>query len=401
MIVMEHLHKTNSSLGAALMLCVVTGCQMTAPIHVWRTSSIARQNAAGTNPAVAVPAGVSSKNTGTIRVAVSPIGGEPDVAERLERAMELSRPQSLPQLAVITPSELESVSDIQLVAYDGQPSAMASLGAARRAGADYLLAGDVVSHRLDLPQPRPKRPSLFSFLRKPGPSETLTVRWCVYEVDSGTRVGEHTVTMARREVDKQFPDLAFQSDGSAKVVAASARRSWELVAPTTRATDVLIDLPWFAPGSSAVRKGNAYARVGQWEMAERTWQDAADAHNWNTAAWKNLSIAAVAREDFTLARDRLKHADWKYWPGDGSRDTLVWIEQQQRQYHEAFQLPPPSTGWSLPDPPMPTAGAVSTETPPEQSDPVSLDDQPWYTAIPFIPPPGWTWKQWWSQPWVW
>jgi hypothetical protein len=29
--------------------------------------------------------------------------------------------------------------------------------------------------------------------------------------------------------------------------------------------------------------------------------------------------------------------------------------------------------------------------------PRSLDDQPWYTMIPFMPPPGWSWSDWWYQ----
>jgi hypothetical protein len=29
--------------------------------------------------------------------------------------------------------------------------------------------------------------------------------------------------------------------------------------------------------------------------------------------------------------------------------------------------------------------------------PRSLDDQPWYTMIPFVPPPGWSWSDWWYQ----
>ncbi|MFO0011889.1 MAG: tetratricopeptide repeat protein [Planctomycetota bacterium] len=364
-----------------LGLCLTTGCQMTAPIHVWKP------------PTVVQP--------GSICVAVSPIGGEPQVAQQLQAAMDLSRPQTMPNLAVISPNQLEQIGGIQLVAYDGQPSEMASLSAARRAGANYLLAGEVVSQQLSLPEENSKPRAPISFMNKPEATESLSVRWCVYEVESGRRLGEQTVTLTRQEVDKQFPDLAYQNDGSAKVVAASARRSWELVVPTTYAKDVMIDLPWFAPGSSAVRKGNAYARLGQWEMAERTWQDAADAHNWNTAAWNNLAIAAVAREDFSLARDRLRHANWKYWPGDNTPKTLAWIEAQQRQYHAAFNLPPPSSGWSFPDPPTAESLQGAHQALPESNHPVSLDDQPWYTAFPWIPPPGWTWTQWWSQPWVW
>jgi hypothetical protein len=335
-------------------------------------------------------------------VALAPIGGDPQVAEQLQQAMALSRPQTMPQLAVIFPEELETVGGIQLVAYDGQPSEMASLGAARRAGANYLLTGEVVSHYWHEPEPENKYPVGITWFRSPPPPDKLSVRWHVFEVASGRRLGEQTITMQRDEVDKQFPDLAYQSDNVAKVVAASARRSWELVVPTTYAKEVYLDLPWFAPGSSAVRKGNAYARIGQWELAEREWQDAADAHNWNTAAWKNLAIAAVAREDFALARDRLKHADWDYWPGDGTLKTLQWIEEQQREYHAAFDIPPPQEGWEfevLPSPPPTDSNEAQATLKPNQ--PVSLDKQPWYTALPWVPPPGWTWSQWWSQPWVW
>ena len=69
---------------AAVLLGMVTGCQMTAPIHVWKP------------PTVVQP--------GPVRVAISPIAGEPDVAQQLQQALELSRPQSMSQLAVILPN---------------------------------------------------------------------------------------------------------------------------------------------------------------------------------------------------------------------------------------------------------------------------------------------------------
>jgi hypothetical protein len=83
----------------------------------------------------------------------------------------------------------------------------------------------------------------------------------------------------------------------------------------------------------------------------------------NYSGWKNLAIAAVAREDFTLARNRLQHAEWKYWPGDGSRSTLAWIEKQERQYHEAFHRLDPESGWSFPDTPGAVVPALSSSTP--------------------------------------
>jgi len=360
-----------------LELAIFSGCQMTAPIHVWKRPGMGNQ--------------------GPVRIAVSPIAGDPEVAMRLQEAMAASKPQTMPQLAVVFPHELERVGGIQLVSYDGQPSDMASLGAARRAGAQYVLSGQVISHDLH-PPPEPQTVRWSLLPRIPPDPETLTVRWVVYEVATGKRVGDNTVTMDRLDAEKHYPDLAFQASGDVKVLAASARRSWELLVPTTHATDVLIDLPWFSYGSSQVRKGNAYARQGRWELAEREWQEAADKNNWNAAAWTNLSIAAVAHEDFPLARARLKHADSKLWPGNEKQKTLLWIEERQREYHDAFQLPPPADGWSIPDPPVPAIEGQPMTMP---SQPKSLDDQPWYTAIPFVPPPGWTWTRWWSQPWIW
>ncbi|MFN7730844.1 MAG: tetratricopeptide repeat protein [Pirellula sp.] len=354
---------------------------MTAPMHVWKKPQLAQG--------------------GPVRVAVAPVGGDVELSQRLQQALVVSQPQTMQKLAVVHPEQLERMGGIQLAAYDGQPSEMASLGAARRVGAQYLLSGQIVQHDLEA-QPVVKR-KWYQLFPPRQHQESMTVKWVVYEVSSGRRIGENVVAIDRQEAEKEYPDLAFQASGDIKVIAASARKSWQSVLPTTTAEQATLDLPWLMPGSTQVRKGNAYARMGRWEEAEREWQDVASAHPWNTAAWTNLSLAAVAREDFSLARDRLKHANTKLWPGDETKKTQVWIEQQQREYHEAFEIPPPAEGWSFPDPVVPTADSVGAPLDKDsvQSEPKSLDEMPWYTAIPFVPPPGWTWSQWWSQSMLW
>ena len=142
--------------------------------------------------------------------------------------------------------------------------------------------------------------------------------------------------MDRERAEQEYPDLAYQSSGELKVIAASARRSWELLVPTTHVTQADLDLPWFMPGSSRVRKGNAYARQGRWDLAEREWQEAADVHPWNRAAWRNLSLAAVANEDFELAKQRLQHANTKLWPGEETAKTAAWIGEMQSEYQASF-----------------------------------------------------------------
>lgn len=389
---------------AAIAACI--GCHMSAPIYVWKSPPM--------------------NHGGAMTIAVGPIGGDLPIAEKLDQAMIASRPQSMPQLAVLYPDQLARSGGIQLVAYDGQPSEMAMLGAARRVGANYVLSGHIVQHQLESPEDREstKQP-WYRFLKRPPTPERMMVRWSLYETTTGKRVLEQNVEMNRTDAEKTYPDLAFQPTGDLKVIAACARKSWEMVVPTTHATEASLALPWFSLGSTQVRKGNAYAKLGRWEDAEREWQEAADQHPWNTAAWTNLSIAAVAHEDFELASSRLKHANTTVWPGDETAKTKSWIEKHQREYVSSFNpnnappiryypngAPRPSMLGPFPRNPSnaPPGNPALLNTGEENSanqvsvsniKPKSLDEQPWYTVLPFVPPPGWTWKQWWSQPLGW
>lgn len=391
-------------LCAAIATCF--GCRMSAPIYVWKSPPI--------------------DHGAAMTIAVGPIGGDLPIAEKMDQAMIASRPQSMPQLAVLYPDQLARRGGIQLVAYDGQPSEMATLGAARRVGANYVLAGHIVQHQLDYPDEKEasKQP-WYRILKRPPPPERMTVRWSLYETATGKRVLEQNVEMNRTDAEKTYPDLAFQPTGDLKVIAACARKSWEMVVPTTHATEASLALPWFSLGSTQVRKGNAYAKLGRWEDAEREWQEAADQHPWNTAAWTNLSIAAVAHEDFELASSRLKHANTSIWPGDETSKTKAWIEKHHREYAASFNPnnAPPTRFYpnGAPRPSMLNPFPKNQVTPPPGNPalldggdnnpanqvsvsnikPKSLDEQPWYTVLPFIPPPGWTWKQWWSQPLGW
>jgi len=357
----------------AMLLLNVAGCHMSAPMRTWKASKVSK--------------------AGFVRIAVAPIGGNPNAAERLQNAMKLAQPQPNPLVAALHPADLERVGGIQLVSYDNQPNDMATLSAARRAGMDYLLQGHILNDDLDTPPPDPKKKPRFRIFKPKEKVQSLSVHWVITDVNSGTRVQEQTVTTDRLEAEKQFPDLTMPSEGQGgRVLMASARQSWDLVAPSNEKTDAILDLPWVMQGSSQVRKGNGYARQGRWDLAEVEWQEAASLHPWNSAAWTNLSLAAVAKEDFQLARDRLKHAN-TFLPGDSTFSTLTWIEQRQREHHQVLNLAPPESGWTLAEPPKATRPEEVPASPPRD-----LKEMPWWTAIPFVPPPGWTWKQWWMQP---
>jgi hypothetical protein len=335
-------------------------------------------------------------------VAVSPVAGPNEITEKLDQSLMATRPQTIPQLSVLYPDQLEKISGIQLVSYDGQPSEMASFGAAKRAGARYILSGEVLQHDL-APRQETKRPPLLSWLKRKPPDESMSIRWTVFDAQSGARIGENTVHMDTKKAVGDYPDLAYHGSPDMKVISASARRSWEMVVPTTSATQATLDLPWLMPGSSRVRKGNAYARLGQWEQAERDWQEAADVHPWNRAAWHNLSMAAVAKEDFQLARDRLTHADAKWIPGDQTAKSAAWIDSIEREHDACFDpehqsnLDHSKVGAPPRMPPNPEFQPMQDGQKTTSVKPRSLDDQPWYTMIPFMPPPGWSWSNWWYQ----
>ncbi len=357
----------------AMLLLNVAGCHMSAPMRTWKASKVSK--------------------AGFVRIAVAPIGGNPNAAERLQNAMKLAQPQPNPLVAALHPADLERVGGIQLVSYDNQPNDMATLSAARRAGMDYLLQGHILTDDLDTPPPDPKKKPRFRIFKPKEKVESLSVHWVVTDVNSGQRVKEQSLAMDRLQAEKQFPDLNMPSEGGGgRVLMASARQSWGLVAPSNEPVDAILDLPWFMQGSTQIRKGNGYARQGRWDLAEIEWQEAASLHPWNTAAWTNLSLAAVAKEDFPLARDRLKHAN-TFLPGDSTFQTLTWIELRQREHHQVLNLAPPESGWTLAEPPKATRPEDVPTSPPRD-----LKELPWWTAIPIIPPPGWTWKQWWTQP---
>ncbi|MEQ1829192.1 MAG: tetratricopeptide repeat protein [Pirellula sp.] len=346
---------------------------MTAPMHVWKAAQVPKP--------------------GLVRIAVAPIGGTTDATERLLNAMQRAQPQPSPVVAAVYPKELSQIGGIQLVSFDNQPNDMATLSSSRRAGMDYILQGNILESELDIPPPDPNEKKRFRIFKTKEKLEHLTVRWTIVDVKTGERINEKTVSVDRKQAEKLYPDLTMHTQSAdGRVLLAAARQSWSFVAPTTNQEQATLDLPWFSYGSSQVRKGNGFARQGNWELAEREWQNVAKLHPRNTAAWNNLSLAAVAREDFQLARDRLKHAD-TMWPGDSTFPTLAWIEQRQRDYHQSMDLAAPVAGWSLADTPK----SVRPEEVPA-SPPRDLNEMPWWTIFPFVPPPGWTWKQWWTQP---
>ncbi len=364
-----------------LALSGLIGCRMPATMHLWQPPTI--------------------QSGAKLRVALAPIDGRPELSRQVASAMLSTNHPGAASVTLIGPEELDSFNQVQLASHTGQTSDLAAMDAARAAQADVLLMGQIVQEDLERRQAGANDNS-FAFLMAPESvtrPHRLMIAWKMVSVSDGQVLGRHTVNVDRISAQKQYPDLALiEPDPASQVVVAAARQSVALYAPRLEKEEVPIALPWIWPGSSMVRQGNIYANRGQWQEAERHWQNAAAKHHTNTAAWHNLGLAAVAKEDFELARRRLERANRWYSPTNSDR-SLVWLQQHESNYRQAM-------GWDRPEPGVIRSAPVSTSSPASvpSTDEVTvrrLEDLPWWTAIPMAKEPGWTWWAWMTQPRPW
>ena len=346
--------------------CIVpmAGCTTKAPMRVWKAPQLVAQR--------------------PTRVAMAPLLGDSTIAIPLQEAMMGNRTAASQSIALLDPVRLEQETAVQLSSHQIERSDIGALSAAKRADSQYLLEGEIIRSDLE-ERPVTKK-------KKKLPPESLAVHWKVIDVASGTRIGETTIIVDRKVAEKRYPDLEWTGGTPAnRVITAMARESWATLSPSIASEEVKLASAWVTPGATTIRKGNRYAKQGRWDLAEAEWQEAASLHPRSKAAWHNLALAAAAHEDFALARSRMKHAD--FWvPIVPDEPSMVWIERQQREYHRAFTLPPPAEGWTFPEPERKTP----QEVPITQVH--DIDDMPWWTALPFTKPPGWSWARWVTQP---
>ncbi len=219
---------------------------MTAPMHVWK-------------PAL-------NQKRAIRTIAVGPTYGDKALAEKLDQAIIGSQPKAGNAITLLHPKLLEEMTQIQLASFDGQPSDVAGINAARRANADVLLQGQILLSRTE---PQEPKKGFFDFRNRP--SEMVTVAWTVTDVASGERLGEHTIRLDREKAEKEFPDLALmQGDNMDRVITALSRKSWSMFSPMTQQKEAVLCLPWLMPGSGLIRKGNGYAKQGRWDLAEES-----------------------------------------------------------------------------------------------------------------------------------
>ena len=285
------------------------------------------------------------------RIGISQVEGPSELAEPFRKKMLSMPPSDLGRsMKIVDANQLERPQVIQLVsamedthgdlpsndlARNDLPSDITTTMAAREAGLDYVLRGEVVSKRRGT-----------SAIAKAGfdPDQPVRISWRLFSVHENRPVGGKPVVIDGKTAASRYPDLARSSDPDDALLTALVRESYRLISPSTRATHVHLAIPYGTLGSRQTRQGNELATEGRWGEAELVWQEVVDRHPLQGAAVHNLALSAAAGQDFSRAK-KLARKAIRLNPAPLHKKSLVWIEQRQRDYHQAFNLPDPPEGW--------------------------------------------------------
>ncbi|TWT89518.1 hypothetical protein [Neorhodopirellula pilleata] len=320
-----------------------SGCQTTAPIHLWAPAKLAP---IGQESVVLMEIKGPEKTAVALREALlaqADRSENPRFPGRLAGALSLVLPEHLPSEPTIqlvsgtqddteylTPGDFEPT-QVKLALGS---SDLAIAASARRAGIDQLLHGEVV----------------FATGQEDSP-ERLAIVWRLVGLTPDATNAGIPVVVDQAIVAERHPDLAGIADPRERLQKAMVRETMALLTGSVHRRQATLADPRGTLGSRAVRRGNRSAEQGNWPAAEDQWVATLKRYPGKTSAWINAAIAAAARQDFIEAKARASRAVTLavFDPVNRSlaEETLVWIEMRQREYHDAFGLPDPEQGWSV------------------------------------------------------
>lgn len=307
-----------SKVTVTAALAVTCGCRVGAPVHVWQPPIL--ESAVGK------------------RVAIGPVVGPKEVADPIRQAMLAQAPADAGRaITAVDPEKLDQSDTIRLVSGTSDVNDIALSSVAKRESVDYILRGQVLSRRT-MNDADGDGQSDFD------PDVPLAVSWRLMSVADDRHAGGAPVIVDVKSAIETYPDLAIVGDPAAQLATASVRDAYRLVTPSIVRDRVQLAIPYVMPGSKETRRGNALAMQGRWGEAEKVWQAVTEDHPTQIAALHNLAVAAAAGQDFSRAKTLVRKAIRRQ-PTALNKNTLVWIEQQQRKYHQAFELPDPPEGW--------------------------------------------------------
>ena len=301
-------------LSGFMLCCLLGGCTATAPVHLWRPPTLA--------------------STVGGKVVVSELVGEGELVDKVHRKLfDLAPHDSGRQVMLVDYQTLRAESEVQLVsAIDDEVNDVALASLARRAGADFLLRGEVFERRTGDYQK--------------AMDDQLTISWRLTALDGKREGGGMPVSVTMASAIERYPDLALLGRSDEVLSIAAVRDTYRLMMPTVSREEIELESAYVLPGSSQLRRANALAEAGRWSEAEEIWKTVRKKNPFQIAAIHNLALAAVARQDFSEAKNLASRAV-RLHPSQLHQRTLIWVETRQRAYHAAFGLPDPPEGWFL------------------------------------------------------
>lgn len=314
----------------------LAGCRMGAPIHVW------------------TPAALHS--TVGKSVLVPDIVGPAEIAEPMQQQLFESAPTDQGRVVkLLNHDDIESKTakkDQSLIAQVSYEAAagndLAAASTAKREGIDFILRGEILPAGRSLGVKQKEDRMTVSWKLTPvGPNDDSGDSHSIKRSGRGKTgpLGRPIVIDLETAIER-YPDLALATDPQTAMRTASVREAMTLIAPSVQRDRVQIEIPYLTPGSRAIRQGNVFARAGRWAEAETIWKQVTDKFPFSSVAVHNLAIAAVAKQDFSTAR-KLSRKAVRMKPTKLHQRTLAWVEQTQRAFHEAFDLPDPPEGWAI------------------------------------------------------
>ncbi|MCO8120784.1 hypothetical protein NHH03_03470 [Stieleria sp. TO1_6] len=303
----------------AVLLC---GCKMGVPIHVWSP------------PALQSTVGKS--------VMIPDITGPSEVADSIhEKLLQAAPTDSGRATQLLSADDVKRTVDplaaggVALVSYDdADQSDLALINTARQQGIDFILRGEILPQR--------------GLSSTDQADQRIAVSWRLLPVqqDGGDQPNGKPVVVNLKSALERYPDLGLAESAEMVLQSAVVRDTLPLITPSVQRERVLLEIPYLTPGSKAIRRGNALALAGRWQEAEAVWREVRDRYAFSSVAVHNLSLAAVANQDFSRAR-KLASKAVRMKPSKLHQQTLVWVEREQRAYHESFGLPDPPEGWVI------------------------------------------------------
>lgn len=316
-------------LFSALLLGALLGCAPRAKLQVWRP---AEQDIAGVE-----------------KLAILDLAGQ-DQSGRIARSALVAQFAENRHYTLVDPAVLAQHRPITLA--DGSPDEGAALEAARNAGVDAILTGQVVSYNVFDDE---QHDSHISFGGSGGGNKKSGASFSAFGVgidNNNTLTREASVSLAVKLIDVQsgqvlaarqaahsYNGKVVNGDGNlptrerilTELLQDCSKDVVHLIAPHYTPTEVVLARQYYGAGLSDLRRGNSLASKGDWQGATAAWEKARAANPKNHAAIYNLAVAAEARQDYPGAL-RLADEALKNYGSSLYHEGRKQMEHQQTLY---------------------------------------------------------------------